>query len=481
MNAAWCRSPGSMPCVTSSTSASGAIVRTMPRTTPGVDVGRAEVGEERDDAGAGHGRRQDTRGEAAGALVTWARQAASPLAASRRPTPCTAPLVPRSAASPHSRWPAHSLAAAVPGDAARAQEDADAPAAWRYPATGQGGRPQARPATTPLVRAWDNGTGAIALRFPVAATDTLGGVHMGRVDVKGTAQLDVGARLLRVVDVDAAALLGGPAVAGRGRRGLGGPRRGPGRRSTSCRWSALPLPSIRRRPPDVRLGLTAPEIHVRRTPTVLVQIDGEPINAQVGDVPVEHVANTQSDLFRNVNGGRWFLLGGGPLAARRVARRPVDDSGEAARRDDAVSRRPLARSCPSFRPWHEGLREGRHGARRPSRAKRHRDAEAGRAGAAARRPAVHAGARCQADGRREHGERPVLPPEDRQVPASDRGSLVPGRRGRGPVERGVRHPAERIRVDPADAREGARPGVGARHSRGPRGGGARDAARTRGP
>lgn len=59
---------------------------------------------------------------------------------------------------------------------------------------------------------------------------------------------------------------------------------------------------------DAKLAGDLPALHVRRTPAILVQIDGEPALVQVGEFPLHAVANTQSDLFRDDSGKRWLLL-----------------------------------------------------------------------------------------------------------------------------------------------------------------------------
>ncbi len=197
-----------------------------------------------------------------------------------------------------------STAVAPPAGAQEAKSENPTP--WVYPRSIKAaGRKVAL--HEPEVVSYDDETRAVSLRIPIEVTDSLGGTHMGVVAVSGTARLDVPAGLVQIDGITAETLTAAvPSLEKGAELAAALPEAWPKRH-------VLRLELITARPGQthadagIKLKITPPEIIVRRRPSVLVQIDGEPVMQPLGDLPLEYVANSAADLLKNSN-GKWFLL-----------------------------------------------------------------------------------------------------------------------------------------------------------------------------
>jgi hypothetical protein len=152
--------------------------------------------------------------------------------------------------------------------------------------------------------------GAVSMRVPVMVTDSVGRITWGSLDLTGTAHLDLSSRLA-AVDGLAATSTAFPglddALATATVEAL--PNKLPAEilirlELITDRPGAAPVEdavtgSVSKRPP---------EVHVRRTPAMLVQIDGEPEMGQVESFPLEYVLNCATDIFHELRDDRWLML-----------------------------------------------------------------------------------------------------------------------------------------------------------------------------
>lgn len=201
-------------------------------------------------------------------------------------------------------------AAAHPGGTApaRAQEAAK-PAGWQFPVeiSAAGRKMSLR---EPMLLARDASSGEVKLRFPAEMLDGAGRITWGAVELTGKSHLDLSSRLFLVdgVRVAGAAL---PQLPDKDREEVTKalPDAVPKELTlrldliTASPGAAPPEPAT---PP--KLSMSGPEILVRRTPAVLVQIDGEIAKETVADFPFEYVLNTAADLFRDPKSDTWYLL-----------------------------------------------------------------------------------------------------------------------------------------------------------------------------
>lgn len=201
------------------------------------------------------------------------------------------------------------LALAVSGVRA---EDAPkaAAAAWEYPreVLAAGRRTFLH---EPQVLSRDAAKDSVKLRFPVQVLDAAGRIFWGMTEATGTTHFDLASRLVLVDGITA----GDAAM----------PQLGEKERADvlAALPAAMPKELTLRlelvtaaagAPPadgGIKAATTAPEIFVRRTPAVLVQIDGEPVKDLVAEFPIEYVVNTAADLFRDPKSDTWYLLADG--------------------------------------------------------------------------------------------------------------------------------------------------------------------------
>ncbi len=175
----------------------------------------------------------------------------------------------------------------------------------------------------PIVLAHDPGAGTVTLRLAIGAVDPLGKTTWGSADATGTTRVDIDSRL---VQVDGVVLTGSafPAL---------------GEEDAKAMAAALPdaLPKVltlrleifTARPgaapakADTQgLSSLAPALHVRRTPAVLMQTDGEPVLLDVGEFPLKYLANSASDVFFDPKTDMWFLLLDGTWAQSKALAGP---------------------------------------------------------------------------------------------------------------------------------------------------------------
>lgn len=203
------------------------------------------------------------------------------------------------------------LAALLPAAPATRAQDAPAAAAqralWAFPKDMKVKGRTVR-LFEPIVRSYDPATDAVALRFALEVTDSIGRKGYGWVDADATAQVDLRSRLFRAEGVKASGAM---------LIGVAAPDTEAVEPNVGAELPAqmlLRLELLLERPgaapetPSLKLNSLAPRIHVRRTPAVLVQIDGEPVLEPVSTFPLTYVANSMSDLLHEAGTGRWFLL-----------------------------------------------------------------------------------------------------------------------------------------------------------------------------
>jgi hypothetical protein len=207
------------------------------------------------------------------------------------------------------------LAAAVLALAARpgsAQDKAPpaaapAPAAWVYP---QDVKCAGRRLTLhePQMTSFDGPTFKAVVRFPVTLTDPLGRASYGDVEVSGFVKTDFSARLFRMdtLDVAKSAFPGIPEKdAASVQAGL--PDALP--KSLVFRLEILTArPGYAPPALSPKFDAKPPQILVRMRPAVLVQVDGDPVMLDVETFGIQYVANTASDVFRDVKTDMWYLL-----------------------------------------------------------------------------------------------------------------------------------------------------------------------------
>lgn len=165
----------------------------------------------------------------------------------------------------------------------------------------------------PVVLSRDAATNQVALRFAARVTDALGRQTWGVADATGTARIDLASRLF-LVDGIAAARSAFPQLPEKDRDQVVAavPEKLP--KEVLLRLDLLtaaprtaPAPGEGNPAPPSKISMLAPEILVRTTPAVLVQIDGDPVTQPVAEFPLEYVVNTASDVIRDPKSGTWFL------------------------------------------------------------------------------------------------------------------------------------------------------------------------------
>ncbi|MCE9637628.1 MAG: hypothetical protein K8T90_18165 [Planctomycetes bacterium] len=252
-----------------------------------------------------------------------------------------------------------SAAAAPDGPAAPAAPGAPAAppklAAWQYPKEiSVAGRKMFL--NEPQVLGRDNATGEIKLRFAASILDGAGRITWGMVEAAGTSHLDLTSRLVLVdgIKSGASAL---PQLAEKERDDV-----------TKALPDALPkdlllrlelvtnatvgLPVEAITPP--KFSMSPPELLVRRTPAVLVQIDGEPVKEPVADFPFEYVLNTSSDLFRDPKADTWYLLVDGSWLEAKALQGPWK---AAAQVPILLTQLPVTHPRGHIRAWIPGTQE----------------------------------------------------------------------------------------------------------------------------
>ena len=195
-------------------------------------------------------------------------------------------------------------------DAQEAGAGTTAPAAWQYPREVRAAGLRVA-LHEPTVLSYTDADGTVALRIPLEITDAAGRVSFGAAHATGAAHLDLGSRLFLVdgLAVGECPLPGlDAAIAPKLQADLGGALAEP---------LLLRLELLTDRPgaaPPVdeeggpKISTRAPEIHVRRTPAVLVQIEGDPELVPVDTFPLQYVANSATDIFHDPSTKRWFML-----------------------------------------------------------------------------------------------------------------------------------------------------------------------------
>jgi hypothetical protein len=215
-------------------------------------------------------------------------------------------------------------AAEEPAEGAAEAAAETAPAnAWDYPQeVGVGGVRVAL--HEPMVVSYAEGEGTIQLRFPAEVTDAVGRVTWGAVEAAGRAHLDLGSRLIAVdgfaVERSVYPELD-PELAAKATEKL--PEQFP--KELLLRLELLtgrPGAAPTEEAPTGRVSTRPPAIHVRNTPAVLIQIDGEPVMQQVASFPLEYVLNSAATLLYEKREERWLLLLDGHWATAKTLEGP---------------------------------------------------------------------------------------------------------------------------------------------------------------
>ncbi len=226
-----------------------------------------------------------------------------------------------------SRLPAAALlvlaSAWITAPPAAAQEaPAAAGSAWEFPKELKLGG-QRMSLHEPTVLTYDDATGATTLRAPLAITDGVGRVSWSAIEMSGMSHVDLSSRLV---------LFDGGAVAGSLLSAV--PEADRERLGTALSEGApkelvLRLELFTDRPgaaPEAaktaKQNMLPPAIHVRRSPAILIQVDGEPAMRQVADFPIEYVTNSATDLFRHTSQGDWYMLVNGFWATSKKLEGP---------------------------------------------------------------------------------------------------------------------------------------------------------------
>lgn len=194
---------------------------------------------------------------------------------------------------------------AVAQESAEAAAEAPGTPDWQYPREGRSGGKRVN-VHEPTVVGYDGATGAVELSVPLEITDPIGQVAWAGVRVKGQTHVDIASRLFAIDGLEPAGdeLAEGPAKA---LEGLD-PMEAIGERLLMRLELLLGRPGELGVEDAKGLSTLPPDIHVRNEPAVLVQVDGEPVLAQVADFSLEYVTNSASDIFHQPNGGKWFML-----------------------------------------------------------------------------------------------------------------------------------------------------------------------------
>lgn len=165
----------------------------------------------------------------------------------------------------------------------------------------------------PRVVGRDAKTGELRLRFPAQSTDGAGRITWGAIDATGRPHYDLASRLV-LVDGLAAAAPALPQLQEDAKADVVAGVAGAFPKEVLLRLelvAAAPAAAPAEPAAAPKLSMSAPEILVRRWPSVLVQIDGEAVLDVVEDFPFEYVLNTAADLFRDPKTTTWYLLADG--------------------------------------------------------------------------------------------------------------------------------------------------------------------------
>jgi hypothetical protein len=183
-----------------------------------------------------------------------------------------------------------------------------APQAWVYP---QDWKCAGRRLTMhePQVTAFDPAVSRVSLRYPALLTDPLGRGSWGSVEVAGTLRVDLTSRLVRLDTLQP----GNAVFPGVAQADLASVQAG--MQDAFPKTLTLRAELITARPgawtPDAsppKFPKDPPQIVLRRRPAVLVQTDGEPVLLDVEEFPLQYVANTATDVFRDPKTDMWYLL-----------------------------------------------------------------------------------------------------------------------------------------------------------------------------
>lgn len=168
----------------------------------------------------------------------------------------------------------------------------------------------------PTVLSRDPATGKVQLRFAAKITDPIGREFWGVSDCEGVVHLDLNSRLFTVTDVKLGNALQ-PQLADQDREQVIPSMPGVFPKEFTLRLELLtagpqPAPAAGTpAAPTVKASLLGPELIVRTSPAMLVQIDGDPVFQPVAEFPIEYVINSMSDIFRDPKAGKCYLLGDG--------------------------------------------------------------------------------------------------------------------------------------------------------------------------
>ena len=197
--------------------------------------------------------------------------------------------------------------AARPGTAAD-DPKAAAAQAWAYP---QDWKCAGRRLTVhePQVTAFDPAVARVSLRYAALLTDPIGRSTWGTVEVAGTLRNDLASRLVRLDTLTP----GNAVFPGLAEADLASVQSGLG--DALPKTLPLRVEVLTARPgawtPDAsppKLSKDPPAIVVRYRPAVLLHTDGEPVLLDVEEFPLQYVANTATDVFRDPKTDMWFLL-----------------------------------------------------------------------------------------------------------------------------------------------------------------------------
>jgi hypothetical protein len=197
----------------------------------------------------------------------------------------------------------------APDETKKTQPEAAKPQPWEFPReVSIAGRKVLLSEPTLLSR--DDATGDVKFRFAASLLDGAGRIYWGVIDASGKSHLDMTSRLV-VVDGIQSGAFAMPTLGEKERDEVSKavPEALPKElllrlEILTAAPGAAPAPDA----PGPKISVSGPEIIVRRTPAVLVQIDGEPVKDTLGDLPMEYVANTSADLFREPKSDVWYLL-----------------------------------------------------------------------------------------------------------------------------------------------------------------------------
>jgi hypothetical protein len=161
----------------------------------------------------------------------------------------------------------------------------------------------------PQVLAFDEASNRVSLRFPTLLVDPLGRSSYGMAEVSGALHVDLTSRLMRLdmLSAGASAFPGAPAADAKAVADA--------LSDSLPKFMTLRLELLVGRPgaykppaEQPKFATTAPAILVRHKPAVLVHVDGEPVMLDVETFPLQYLANSASDVFRDAKTDLWYLL-----------------------------------------------------------------------------------------------------------------------------------------------------------------------------